>query len=479
MKTPFQLSLGALFVLTMLLSSCTKKELPETLVNATTKEQQRTAGDGEYDLLGYGYDATGQYANAASAGFAILDIPRIKVEKPSLLLVENTRTQEYTEEYGEDAAQYAAMITRKVDATALISLFAGSVSSSFQLSEVNDAKYIYGSYNLTIKQKRLRLNAVLDILIQYLTPDFKAAIQSSTPDQLVRTYGTHLLADIYTGAKLEIAYQAETHNTDRRTASRSGIKAGVKDVFGLDINNDVDRANASQNFAKKLSYFTRGGDPTQGLRGEVNLDNTTPKITISGWQNTATTANAVLVDFGRNGLIPIYNLITDPGKKALVKSYVDKYIEDNQIKLFYRRVPIYSYCSNNSIAHYYTPFNVPEISGDGYSYRRIERIFYAYDKQVPGSIPIYVYLRQGAREDWYYTTINTPFISGPGYSYANTGVLFYAAEGSHISGAIPIAGYLSSASTHYLNTMNVPQFTWPGYVFNREGTAFYAFATER
>lgn len=154
--------------------------------------------------------------------------------------------------------------------------------------------------------------------------------------QIVQYYGTHVLIDIYTGAKLDMLFQSETISQDREYASRIGIKASVKNIFDFDIDNNIDASQSSNtNFNKKLSYRTRGGDPSKGLVGGFNLDQSNSKINISNWQNSSTTENSVLVDFGQNGLIYIYDLVQDVSKRSELKAYVDQYLIDNQARLQY------------------------------------------------------------------------------------------------------------------------------------------------
>lgn len=81
------------------------------------------AGDGVYDVLGHGYNATGEYANATASGFKVIDVERLKAEQSGRVISENTFFQEYNEEYGENAEAYSKMVSTKVDVTAGIPLF--------------------------------------------------------------------------------------------------------------------------------------------------------------------------------------------------------------------------------------------------------------------------------------------------------------------------------------------------------------------
>lgn len=153
------------------------------------------------------------------------------------------------------------------------------------------------------------------MLADYVTPEFTQDLQTKSPQQIVQDYGTHVMVDIYTGAKMDIMFQSETSNESRERAARIGVKIGMLKVFDVDVQNDVNTSESSMNYSKKLSYRTRGGDPSKGLVGELNLDQNTPKVNIANWQNSSTVNNSVLVEFGNNGLVLIYNLVKDPAKK--------------------------------------------------------------------------------------------------------------------------------------------------------------------
>lgn len=450
-------------LLMLFMTSCSSEELnsevttPDNPGKANRLSAAKYAGDGIYDVLGHGYNVAGEYANANAAGFKVIDIDRFKTEQGSRLISENTFSQEYFEEYGENAESYSKMVSTKVNVTAGIPLFKKTLSVGFSSAVTTnnkfDAKYIYGSYNLTIKQKRLRFNATTDMLGDYITPEFAQDLQTKTPQQIVQDYGTHVLLDIYTGAKLDVLFQAETRSQSRDRAARVGVKAGMKDIFDVDVTNDVNTSESSMNYSKKLSYKTRGGDPSKGLIGDLNLDQSNPKINISNWQNSSNTSNSVLVDFGNNGLIIIYDLVKDPAKKAQLKAYVDQYLIDNKVYLEFNTIPIYRYY--NGVDHYYS-----RISGNysGYSFEGIE--FNAFLYKAPNTIPIYRYYNG---RDHYYTKT-------PGYyqGYVDEGIEFNAFA-TQQPNTVPIYRYWNGKDHYYTKAQGYYQ----GYVY--EGIEFYAY----
>ncbi len=446
----------------LFMGSCSTEELNNEISQANSESPDaqlagKIAGDGIYDILGHGYNVAGEYANANAAGFQVIDINRFKTEFPSRVISENTFSQEYLEEYGENAESYSKRVSTKVGVTANVPLFKKTLSVAFNSAVTNnnkfDAKYIYGSYNLTIKQKRLRLNATVDALGDYLTPEFMQDLQAKTPQQIVNDYGTHVALDIYTGAKMDVLFQSETTSQSRDYAARVGIKLGMKDIFDIDVTNDVNTASSSQNYSKKLSYKTRGGDPSKGLVGDLNLDQSNPKINISNWQNSSTPNNSVLVDFGSNGLVIIYDLVKDPVKKAQLKAYVDQYLIDNKVYLEFKTVPIHRFY--NGTDHYYTRTMG---SYNGYGYEGVE--FNAFIYKAPNTIPIYRYWNG---KDHYYTRT-------PGYysGYVEEGIEFNAFA-TQQPNTVPIYRYWNGKDHYYSKSSIRPA----GYVY--EGIEFYAY----
>lgn len=460
-------------LLMLLLASCSSEELNNEVTENLKKSERsvagKSAGDGIYDVLGHGYNAAGEYANSNSAGFKVIDVNRFQAEQPGRLITENIFSQEYIEEYGENAEAYSKMVSTKVDVTAGFKLFGQSIKAGFNSSVTNtnkfDAKYIYGSYNLVIKQRRLRFNALPDMLGDYLTSEFIQDLQTKTPQQIVQDYGTHVTLDIYTGAKMDLMFQSETTNQDRERAARIGVKVGVGSIFDINVTNDVNTTESNKNYSRKLSYRTRGGDPSKGLVGEVNLEQTNPKINISNWQNSSTPSNSVLVDFGNKGLILIYDLVKDPTKKAQLKSYVDQYLIDNKVDLDYI-TNIYSYWNSISKDHYYTPKYANNI-GD-WNYERIS--FKAPSKQIDDAVAIYSYWND-TDYDHYYTTVNAATVGGG--KWKSDGILFYAYSYQK-GGTVPIYQYWNATDKdHYYSVDNLP--TAGGGKWINEGIAFYAY----
>lgn len=338
MKKLFFLSLSTMMMMSVISCSTeTTDEIPNEKIIENVEDWdhiQLSITDsskqlGKYNALGYGYNVLGEYANENSTTLKIIDTDKFKSEHHQRLSEENVLSHEYTENYGEDAAAYLKMISKKVSATQQFRVYGKTIpfSSAILSNKKYDPRFIYGNYNYIIKQKRFRLNESNELLSNYLTSNFTKDLEEKTAEQIVQKYGTHVAVDIYTGSIIDMIFQAKTTNPDRENAARIGVKT----VAGTD--NEIDTQSASKNYEKKLFYKTRGGDKSLAIAGIFNLEKITPTINFYNWQSTSTIENAVLVDFGDNGLIFLYDLVKDPAKKAELKLYIDQYINENQVVL--------------------------------------------------------------------------------------------------------------------------------------------------
>lgn len=430
------------------------------------------AGTGAYSFLGAGYDVTKEFANANSARIQVVDVDKFANDHTAKLIETSPQTQEAVELYGENAEAYSKKVTTKVNASAELKLFglslSNSFSSSFSTTEGFDAKYIYASYSVVVKQKRYRFKAEPDLLKNYLNPEFVADLKNLSPKEIVKNYGTHILMDISTGARLDMMFQSETKNTNRAYASSIMVKTGMKDVFGVDVSNEVDITAKSENFNKKLVYKTRGGDPSRALVGQLDLEKTTSKISVADWQGSSNTSNADLIDIGEEGLIPLYDVIEEPTKKTEMKAYIDQYLKDNQVQIKYLPVEINVFFNSRTGKHFYSQTNV---SPNGYHYEYTPWHAYAY--QAPGTVPIYVYCHCSG--DCYYWPSK---FSPPDACFKPEGIAFYA-YATETPGTIPVHRYFNRKSgDHYLwSSYDGSIQSIPGYAY--ENIAFYVLPTPK
>jgi len=470
-----------LFAAMAILSGCKKNDVPKENTGKGIDKKKRdgigtnSAGDGKNDLLGYGYDLTGEFANSSAAKFSVINVDKLKLEQPTRVEWDLSSRREGVLIAGENATSYLEKVTAKLNSSfslfglQKLLLFKASISGTYSDSDAFSSKYLYSSYSHKIQQKRVKLNATNGMLRDYLTASFATDVQNETPAYIVSRYGTHVLTDIILGAKLEVLYRSTTTKIDRINASTAGVDVGVKAVFSINTGFTYDYNSTTQNFSQTLHYKTIGGEPSTSILGNTNIVSANPPtVNISAWENSSSLANAEMIDIAENGLIPIWDLIADPVKSDAVKTYVIQYLKDNEAKEF-GDVPIYVYYNSRSTDHYFTPDNLLTIGGGGFKNEGIA--FYAFNKPAPDRVPIYVYYNAHGG-DHYFTPENKPALGTGIGAYINEGIAFYAYP-SPGANRIPIYVYSGIyGADHYYTPVNQP--TIGGGGFRNEGIAFYA-----
>jgi len=474
MKKNYKLKIVCLLcIFTALFSNCKKSDLVEEQGLSNKHNGLASAGDGQNDLLGYGYDVTGEYANSSASKFLVIDIARLKSDQPTRVEWDLSSKKFGEVIAGENALSYLKSLTDKLGAnlsiqdpdakpsadgkTPSIPLFKGSIQSSSDNSSFYSSKYIYSSYSLKIQQKRVKLNAENELLKQYLTQSFINDVQNNSPQAIVSAYGTHILKDIVLGAKLDVLYTSETTKSDVKTAASSGIEFNILGIFGFNTSQTSNTQKVDENTNQRLIFKAIGGEPSPSLFGNIPLGSTLPNISTQAWENSSSLLNAEMIDISEGGLIPIWDLIADATKSAAVKSYVISYLLASKVKL--SAVPIYRYFNPTNGDHLYSKVNttVGNYISEGSEFNAYPNL------GVQNTVPVFRYYNATNGDHLY--SRGSPAPGG----YISEGIAFYAFA-SEENNSTPIYRYFNpnSGDHFYAKTANAPA----GYI--AEGVSFYA-----
>ncbi|WP_369414064.1 MAC/perforin domain-containing protein [Desertivirga xinjiangensis] len=276
-------------------------------------------------------------------------------------------------------------------------------------------------------------------------------VQTQSAQYIVNTYGTHILADISLGGVLEVLYQAESYSTFRKDAAEVGVHLSVLKVFSINAGSNKSTSLANNSFFQTIRYKTAGGDPSVAVSGSISVDPNATIIPINttNWQNSCTQANADLIDLKPSSLIPIYDLIADPVKKAAVKDYVDQYLINNGVTIFDEKPPIYQYYSSGSTGYQY--FLESNRASSWWAYEGQQ--FNSVSGGALGAVPIFVY-QNDQLEDWIYSPLDQDQIylsyasSAP---YNNKGPRFFGYT-TQKQGTIPLYLHCRQNNEHFLST---------------------------
>jgi len=486
MKNNYKLKIICLLcVFTAAFSSCKKNELAEDKGLTGNHKNLAIAGDEKWDLLGYGYDMTGDPLALQNASDApVIDMKSFERDYFNRINTPTTSEGKQYYYYGATASDYLKDVIKERNFSLSVtagtksptedgqSYFTGSLTYKNKNQNIYSfsSKYSYARFEETYRIKIIQFtgDVTIDLLKNYLTPEFLNNVNTVSADALVERYGTHVLTNISLGGRLVFDFSGSIVNettTEKKTSSAEGALGFFVKKFGINISSTISSEEMTKNFneSRERSFGLRFYGGTNSGRS-VSFDSngySSESVSISGWEQSVNTKNCALVAI--DNAVPIYELIADPVKKEQVKAAVEKYIRDRQIKDL-GEVPIYAYYSSLGADHYFTPINQPTIGNNG-DFKNEGIVFYAFNRPTDGTVPVYVYYNPKSA-DHYYGIGNQPTIG----DFRNEGIAFFAYP-KNTPYTRPVYMYYSSRDgDHYMGTGNVP--TIGNGAFVNEGPVF-------
>lgn len=213
-----------------------------------------------------------------------------------------------------------------------------------------------------------------------------------------------------------------------------------------------------------MSLFMGGN----GTNLKYDLEKGSPtSVDIQSWEKSVSLGNSCLTNINWQETYPIYEFINDPVKKQEIKSEVEKYIRESQLRVQELR-PLYSYY--NSKGNHYTAIvdDVVQKYPD-WTFFGVEG--YIYVNQEPGTVPLYVHYNDKYFD--HYTT-NIPYIAGA--DWAKFGVIGYIYKKPTIE-TISLYEYFCQYSKrnfdHYTTTNPHIVQEFPGWVLHQTSGYIY------
>lgn len=319
----------------LILSGCADEDIIER--NSPSFPQSvntRSAGDGVYDILGYGYDITGPYLDTKSSRAIVFDTNKL-LEK-GLITPYKLEESRFRYSSGKDVIDFTTNMSSSLQMSTpgILKVIGGaSLNIAFGGNSHYNSDYSFAYCTQQYIDSRYRISEVdINVLKTCLTKQFIERLSTYTPEQIVEEYGTHVLKDIYLGAKFEVYYMAKSTSSSKKESINAGLGASLFSLFKMDGKFQYDESLAITNKEQSLYYFTIGGDPAVGVQGSLNPENS-PSIDIGKWMASVKSSTPKFIDVDNNSqsFIPIYELVTDPTKKQTLKAYIDNYIKSKEV----------------------------------------------------------------------------------------------------------------------------------------------------
>ncbi|QIK56065.1 hypothetical protein G7051_17545 [Dysgonomonas sp. HDW5B] len=315
----------------------------------------RTAGDGIYDVLGYGYDITDEYMGETAVKRQVVNIKAFldagnmyKFDNPLVAIItDNTYL-------GENATAMTKDIMKKTNFNGSVAafpddsrakdsetaFFSGSVTKNSTSNYSYSSKFSFARADLLKKHRHLFVDSSPLDLSKYLHQQFTEDLKSLTADQIVIKYGTHVMTDITIGGFYKAVYNSsiieETSSSTKSKTVEAGLKVNLG-VVGLSLGGSTTTTETTTLNQKNVNWscniITVGGTNnghtitlSPGNASSITLNKTE-------WAKSVDDKNSKLVELNWNATYPIYHFITDPTKKAQIKDAVQRYIASKKLKV--------------------------------------------------------------------------------------------------------------------------------------------------
>lgn len=458
-----------IYLLAVLCIGCTQMDeelIPTATDQNDTPKTRGSKGDGDLDVLGYGYDMTKGYFEDTYARIQVINVEAIRKAYPPSTLTGVVQHKPllttYSKVIGETSEDYTSKMSMSVGLSKTAGVFSGNISLKYGTTESYSSKFSYASYYGYYRYKQNKITLTPNEMLPYLTIQFTNDLKSLSADEIVKRYGTHVLTDIYLGARVSIMYRAESTSFNKTSSISASLNATVG-LFKSENTFAYDRTEAQKNQNYQIHYTAIGGDPKKVAEGEISTDPTQLKpIDNSAWKNSIETSTWRFIDAEANGLIPIETFVTDPVKKQAISEAVKRYIAGTSIQY---TVPLYDFSSSKYTDHALSTMNPTTFTNtwSGWVYNGF--LCNVFDKQYENTVPLYEFYQPGTK-DHYYTTDLIGFMNkwGPsGWKYNSLVCYVYSKQ---VPNSIPIYMFTNNKTTDHAQTTNKEQFQ---ALYGREG----------
>jgi len=294
--------------------------------------------------VGYGYDATGEYASYNSVRDAVISLPALRnYERThhSAIIVDDLKPVVEMSIIGGNSSEE---VTSALGVKAGVGLDAGAFSAEVKIGydskDLKRSAYsfctIYNNFSLVSRHvDPLTIAEISKEDPSVLTVGFRAAVDkiknaigkdlnktSEAIDELFANYGTHFLYQSSLGGKLIFTSTFERAGLNSTMNLSASAEASFLNMCGFSATAEQKTTYEQTSTRQSRSLRVKGGDVTLCSQILHNDGESVPNSIIDAWYksicmdiNDETKNNVELIDFK---LFPIYELISDD----LVKNYI-------------------------------------------------------------------------------------------------------------------------------------------------------------
>jgi hypothetical protein len=230
---------------------------------------------------------------------------------------------------GTSVTDYQSELKGDIDVNGSYGLFSGEVKADFDFSGKTTSKTVYSTVQSKFNKHAyyLKSRTVPSDLKAYLDSTFKSRLNDNTyaAADLFKTYGTHCMVGVITGARLNYNMIAVSNSTTSKTAISAYATAKYSNLTAKsDISSDVTNGfDTSKTVTRTKAY---GGKPEYAQSIHNSSDYTQ-------WLDSIEGNEVFMAFYPTNSLIPIWEFCDTDTRKEAIKEAFDEYAESNQLSV--------------------------------------------------------------------------------------------------------------------------------------------------
>jgi hypothetical protein len=282
------------------------------------------------EVLGSGYNIGGGYADVADVRAHVLNLAALQGD--GLLRQVQYERASYQVVSGQTSRDYLSNLQVKVGVAGQGFGFSGSLKAAYSQERYGSQHYAFATVQSVIRKHGLRVAESVspEQLRSYLAPAAAAAINNAAvaPVDLFATFGTHVLRGIIVGGRLDFTTSANMSFESQSRSIDVYARASFKSLFAsASIETQViDQESRSEFSATEETHLEVYGGRSEYGQYIVNQGQ------YENWVESVND-NAVFMDFESTGLVGIWELASDPARRAAIRSAFDAYAMANGISL--------------------------------------------------------------------------------------------------------------------------------------------------
>jgi hypothetical protein len=290
--------------------------------------------------LGAGYDVMGSYLDNASVKRQILDLSKLEPDQIDSLAFRESCSKNYE---GRNVTDFLKSIMTKNDFELSGEnnsdlLFTGTLTESalkFQSAYDYSEQYTFICSQSDYTELRQSISLFSGkTLAPYLSDAFMEDIKVLTPQEIIETYGTHVIRTAHLGNRIRNLYRSVVVGSKNECLllASYGAEARRQKIYKTAYDQLMPPEAVAKNYGGTIIVEFNGGDSKKLPRLNLTSNEVIGEpMNISAWYKSLVPSNYSLTTLSGKDLIPIYELIKDKAISDKLKETTIAYIKSRQI----------------------------------------------------------------------------------------------------------------------------------------------------